>query len=193
MVNDMTYRVFSAWILGAALLTVLAAGCGSDSDTDPNGNGTEDATTGEETEGIECGQAFCTEEDICCLGFGDGAATAECTGPDDCDGNAIECDEGTHCEDGEVCCQSAGGSTCVPAGTCTPFSPACEGPGDCNVEEEEVCCLTGSGVECADTCEGGLLVCGSGDDCPETSPNCCSLAGVGSVCRAMPCPSRPGE
>jgi hypothetical protein len=191
MVTTMTYTYLNRWTPCFALALALAgAGCGGDSGSTHGDSGTEN---GEETEGIDCGQFVCTGDEICCVTFGGaGSSTATCTTEANCQGATIECQDASHCDEGQQCCPSAGGSSCVPTGTCTAFTPSCEGPSDCDEAEDEVCCLTGSGTDCADSCEGGLLVCSTADDCPATSPHCCTLAGVGNICRQTPCPGAAG-
>jgi hypothetical protein len=98
-------------------------------------------------------------------------------GPDAAQG--VDCN-GQTCDQGTECCVTAGGSSCVEAGTCTGATIGCDGPEDCG--DTEVCC-GGLQTQCAaaDTCQ--VELCHITADCQDPAQECCSFGGgTSSVC-----------
>ncbi|MFN2425603.1 MAG: hypothetical protein ABR587_04050 [Candidatus Binatia bacterium] len=151
----------------------------------------------------QCAEGTCAGDDVDCSAEG-GACTVGTCNPDsgECDGQPVQ--DGTVCDDGNLC---TGSDQCV-SGACTGTPADCSGlTNDCNVGQ----CNAGTGAcvavprEDGTTCSDGVACTGSDQctagACAGAAVDCSNLTGpcragvcnsTSGVCEALPAPDGSG-
>lgn len=124
--------------------------------SDPDGGGGGDPDGGDPdggTVGIECGEVVCSEAEECCQETAAGTVIETCVEPGTCTGRTVTCDSSADCDEGQVCCATAGQSECVEEESCAGAVDECTDESEC--AEGEQCCEAFDIGSCDTSCDFG--------------------------------------
>jgi hypothetical protein len=118
---------------------------------------------------VPCGSTMCdTSKTSCCLALGD-AGVDTCVGPNGaCTGTLVHCNETSDCENGLVCCDNYGATSC--AATCGPYGyQICRSDSECGLQAD-----AGAAKRCiVQTCGGAAP--GGGPATPVVTIEACAV------------------
>jgi len=124
---------------------------------------------------VPCGSTMCdTSQTSCCRATGD-AGTDTCVGPNGaCTGTLVRCKETGDCQDGLVCCDAYGETSC--AASCGAYSfQVCRSDTECGVHAD-----AGAAKKCIlQTCGGAAA--GGGPPSPVVTLEACAVQSYGGM------------